>query len=114
MRLHIARLIAALIATGSSEVRKELAALGTLNILLVNNISIILMDVLTMYSSIQDMMVEFSHNNFLHSQIERSIQNLLGLETSELIQTTTTETEITSNSDRSTCPLLVNVGINIL
>lgn len=35
VRLHIARLIATLIATGSSEVRRELAGLGTLNLLLV-------------------------------------------------------------------------------
>lgn len=67
VRLQVSRLIAALIGTGSSEVQRELASLGTLSTLL-------------------DMMMKFHHSNFLHSQVERSIQCILGLEPIDLLQ----------------------------
>ncbi|EFX89814.1 hypothetical protein DAPPUDRAFT_310134 [Daphnia pulex] len=70
VRLQVTRLIAVLIATGSSEVQKELASLDTFPLLL-------------------DMMVEFCHNNFLHAQVERSIQYVLGLEPIDLLQPST-------------------------
>ena len=38
------------------------------------------------------MIVKFSHNNFLHAQVERSIQYVLGLEPIELLQPSTTGT----------------------
>lgn len=34
-------------------------------------------------------MVEFSHNNFLHAQVERSVQYVLGLEPIDLLQPST-------------------------
>ncbi|XP_045031447.1 serine/threonine-protein phosphatase 6 regulatory subunit 2-like isoform X3 [Daphnia magna] len=70
VRLQVTRLFAALIATGSSEVQNELASLHTFPLLL-------------------DMMVEFSHNNFLHAQVERSVQYVLGLEPIDLLQPST-------------------------
>jgi len=66
-RLQVTRLIAALIGTGSSEVHKELTSLGTLSVLL-------------------EMMLEFHHSNFLHAQVEKSIQCILGLEPIDLLQ----------------------------
>lgn len=41
------------------------------------------------------MIVEFSHNNFLHAQVERSIQHVLGLEPIEFLQPST-QTSTTS------------------
>ena len=35
------------------------------------------------------MVVDFSHNNFLHAQVERSIQHVMGLEPIELLQPST-------------------------
>ena len=32
------------------------------------------------------MLLEFSHNNFLHAQVERSVQYILGLEPIDLLQ----------------------------
>lgn len=46
------------------------------------------------------MIVEFSHNNFLHAQVERSIQYVLGLEPIELLQPSTTGT--TDDSETKT------------
>ena len=55
------------------------------------------------------MIVEFSHNNFLHAQVERSIQYVLGLEPIELLQpstasttTTTTDSETKAESEQPT------------
>jgi len=67
VRLQVTRLIAAVVATGSSEAQKELATLGTFSLLL-------------------DMLMEYSHNNFLHAQVERSVQYILGLEPIDLLQ----------------------------
>ena len=57
-------------------------------------------------------MVEFSHNNFLHAQVERSIQYVLGLEPIELLQPSTqstvtdccSETETRNESEQPTSP----------
>lgn len=48
------------------------------------------------------MMIEFSHNNFLHAQVERSIQYVLGLEPIELLQPSTQSTVTDSCSDTET------------
>lgn len=66
-------------------------------------------------------MIEFSHNNFLHSQVERSIQYVLGLEPIELLQPSTqlavadssSEKETKNETEQPTCPthrLLTHVG----
>lgn len=55
-------------------------------------------------------MLEFSHSNFLHAQIERSVQHVLGLEACDLIQTTTAEAKVRPEADESISPLLANVS----
>lgn len=47
-------------------------------------------------------MIEFSHNNFLHSQVERSIQYVLGLEPIELLQPSTQLAVTDSSSEKET------------
>ena len=42
---------------------------------------------------VQEMILEFSHNNFLHAQVEKSIQHILGLEPIELLQPSTQQAE---------------------
>lgn len=65
-------------------------------------------------------MIEFSHNNFLHAQVERSIQYVLGLEPIELLQPSTQsaikssgpETETNIKSEQPISPtnrLLIHV-----
>lgn len=62
-RLHVAKLFAALIATHSAEVNKELANLGTTEVLL-------------------ELFFKYTWNNFLHSQVEQCIAFALNSELS--------------------------------
>ncbi|XP_043230200.1 serine/threonine-protein phosphatase 6 regulatory subunit 3-like isoform X2 [Amphibalanus amphitrite] len=57
-RLQVARLIVALLATGRPAVRAQLAALGTVDVLL-------------------DLFFHFTLNNFLHSQVEQCVSLIL-------------------------------------
>ncbi|KAJ9574671.1 hypothetical protein L9F63_008203, partial [Diploptera punctata] len=68
-RLQVAKLIAALVATNNPDVNKELANLGTIEVLL-------------------DLFFRYTWNNFLHSQVEQCIAFALN---SELIICTGTE-----------------------
>lgn len=87
VRSQVTRLIAALIATGSLEVQKEFSTLDTFSLLMVK---ILPPSPSAKYNSIgrlmQDMLLEFSHNNFLHAHVERSIQHITGLEPTELLR----------------------------
>lgn len=62
-RLQVAKLIAALLATNSADVNKELANLGTTEVLL-------------------DLFFKYTWNNFLHSQVEQCIAFALNSELS--------------------------------
>jgi hypothetical protein len=48
------------------------------------------------------MMVEFCHNNFLHAQVERSIQYVLGLEPIDLLQPSTPSMVTDGSSENET------------
>ena len=48
------------------------------------------------------MLVEFCHNNFLHAQVERSIQYVLGLEPIDLLQPSTPLTVANASSENET------------
>lgn len=69
-RLHVAKLFAALLATGNVEVNKEFANLGTLEVLL-------------------DLFFKYTWNNFLHTQVEQCLYYSLE---SELSDTSSEET----------------------
>ena len=48
------------------------------------------------------MMVEFFHNNFLHAQVERSIQYVFGLEPIDLLQPSNPSTVTDGSSENET------------
>ncbi|KAK7870635.1 hypothetical protein R5R35_009131 [Gryllus longicercus] len=72
-RLHIAKLLAALLATNSGEVNKELANLGTLEVLL-------------------DLFFKYTWNNFLHTQVEQCLYYALESELNNTSDETATHT----------------------
>ncbi|XP_067001625.1 serine/threonine-protein phosphatase 6 regulatory subunit 3 isoform X2 [Anabrus simplex] len=71
-RLHVTKLLASLLATNNSEVNKELAHLGTVEVLL-------------------DLFFKYTWNNFLHSQVEQCIAFALNSELNPSVRDETRE-----------------------
>ncbi|XP_069705190.1 serine/threonine-protein phosphatase 6 regulatory subunit 3 isoform X2 [Periplaneta americana] len=77
-RLQVAKLFAALVATNNAEINRELANLGTIEVLL-------------------DLFFKYTWNNFLHSQVEQCIAFALNSELSLCVASETSERVLLKN-----------------
>uniref|UniRef100_A0A671YA14 Protein phosphatase 6, regulatory subunit 2a n=1 Tax=Sparus aurata TaxID=8175 RepID=A0A671YA14_SPAAU len=88
-RLHVARLVAALLQTNSPSICQELCSLSTINLLLVHSVILFSYNLFQHVSNFafhlseKDLFFKYSWNNFLHFQVELCVAAILNHPSSE-------------------------------